>query len=107
MMGGIGTHTMTKIDRKDIDKLSSLARLEISEAEKDGFIKDLESILFYVSDIQKVATGDIPAEGRIGVVRNVMREDIDAYDKRTYTKDILANAPKKEGDFIRVKKILP
>jgi len=94
------------IERKDIDKLAELSRVEMSDSEKDGIVKDLGSILNYISEIQQVATGEISEEGRIGMVKNVMREDGNAYAEGSHTKEIVESAPKKEGNYIKVKKIL-
>lgn len=94
------------IDRKDVDKLATLARIEMSDAEKDAMVKELESILGYVSEIQEVATVEAAPAERVGMLRNVMREDVDPNAERTYTAEIVASAPKSEGDYIKVKKIL-
>ena len=94
------------IDRKDVDKLATLARIEMSDVEKDAMVKELESILGYVSEIQKVATVEAAPSERIGMLKNVMREDVDPNTERTYTAEIVASAPKSEGGYIKVKKIL-
>ena len=94
------------IERKDIDKLAALARIEMTDDEKGSILKDLESILGYVSEIQEVATTEAPAEERIGMLKNVMREDANPTAERTHTEEIVASAPRREGDYIKVKKIL-
>ncbi|MCK5027872.1 MAG: Asp-tRNA(Asn)/Glu-tRNA(Gln) amidotransferase subunit GatC [Candidatus Pacebacteria bacterium] len=97
---------MTKITKKDVDKLTELSRVEMSDAEKNDILKDLESILGYVSEIQEVATKEAPAKERIGMLRNVMREDEDPNKEGIYTTEMVESAPKSEGDHIKVKKIL-
>lgn len=97
---------MTKITKEDVDKLAELARVEMSDKEKDGIREDLESILGYVSEIQEVATTESPAQERVGMLRNVMREDENPTEEKTYTKKIVESAPKSEGDYVKVKKIL-
>ena len=40
-------------------------------------------------------------------VRNVMREDGPAHETGAYSEALLKEAPAREGDAVRVKKILP
>ena len=58
---------------KDIEKLAELARIEILEDEKKMVLKELTSIVGYISEIDKVSSEDI-------VVKNdhinVFRDDI-------------------------------
>ena len=97
---------MAKITKEEIDKLAELSRIEMSDEEKNGILKDLESILGYVSDIQEATTQEVTAEDRVGILLNVMREDENPYKEETYTKRVIESAPKSEGNYIKVKKIL-
>lgn len=89
---------------RDIEKLAKLARIELTDTEKEKFASELESILGYVSQIQEVATEDKPAE--VGGVFNVLREDSDPTESGTYTEKILAEAPDTQDGFVKVRKIL-
>ena len=89
---------------KDIEKLAKLARIELTDAEKESFAKDLDSILKYVDQIKEVATEDKPAE--VGPVYNVMRDDINPYESGVYAEKLRAQFPDREGDFLKVKQIL-
>lgn len=93
------------ISDKDMDKLLTLARIEVTPEEKQKLTKDVESILGYVGDIQNAAV-DIDTSPKPGEVRNVMREDTNPHESGAYTEKILAEAPSREGDYIAVKKIL-
>jgi len=97
---------MTKITKEDVNKLADLSRIELTEVEKDEIQKDLESILGYVSELQEVAATEPPVEERIGMLRNVMRDDENPHAERTFTKEVIASAPSSQGDFVKVKKIL-
>jgi len=61
------------LEKKDIEKLANLSRIEVEEGEKEILLKDLESVLGYVSEIKEVVMGDVEPEA--GLLRNVMRED--------------------------------
>lgn len=89
---------------EDVNKLATLARIEMSDAEKQEFLGNMESILSYVDIIKKADVSGIEKDA--GDIRNVMREDTDAYDSGTFTGKILAGAPATQDGFLKVKKIL-
>lgn len=89
---------------KDIEKLAKLARIEITENEKQAFAKDLESILGYVDQIREVVVPEAVAE--VGETYNVLRKDEQTNQGGQYTDKILANAPDTENGFLKVKKVL-
>ena len=91
------------ITSKDIKNLASLARIEISEEEAERLTPEIDSILGYVGQIKNVV-GNIKKE--VPKLHNVMREDVSTNTSRQYTDDILNDAPDREGDYIKVKKIL-
>lgn len=94
------------LERKDIDNLANLARIALSESEKDKLQKDMEAILGYVSELQKapgLAEEHLPENYYL---RNVMREDEEPFTAGTNTETILSQAPKRKGDYYVVKKIL-
>jgi aspartyl-tRNA(Asn)/glutamyl-tRNA(Gln) amidotransferase subunit C len=92
------------ITREEIIKLATLSRLQLSEEEITHMQKDMGSILAYVDKL-KSATG-IETGPVMSVNKNVLREDANAHVGGLYTKKIIALAPKKEGDYFKVKKIL-
>tara|TARA_B100000029_G_C17481327_1_gene925675 strand:- start:466 stop:759 length:294 start_codon:yes stop_codon:yes gene_type:complete len=95
---------MTKITPQDVLKVAKLSRLEISESDVDLFTSQLEKILGYVAQLEKVDTSSIEPTARAVEVVNVFREDkVIATDVRD---DLLEQAPHREGDFYRVPKIL-
>jgi aspartyl-tRNA(Asn)/glutamyl-tRNA(Gln) amidotransferase subunit C len=95
------------IERKDIEKLAELSRIDVPEGEKESLRKDIDSILAYVSQIKEVH-GSIQGgdEKKAGVLRNVMREDSSPHESGMHTEALLNSAPKREGGYLKVKKIL-
>lgn len=91
------------ITKEDIKSLANLARIELSDEEAQSMTGEIDSILGYVSQIQGVA-GDIEKE--VPKLRNIMREDEVTHAPREYTEKILQNAPARDGDYLKVKKIL-
>ena len=95
---------MTRITPDDVRKVSKLARLEILEKDIQIYANQLEEILEYIAQLQTINTQDIPPTTRAVEVVNVLREDsVDVCNTR---EQILELAPKREGEFYKVPKIL-
>ena len=88
---------------EDIDHLATLARIHLSEEEKEEFPSQLEAILAYVSEINEVVTEDRPVSP--GLVKNVTRSDDDLTVSGAYSESILANAPNTENGYVKVRQI--
>jgi aspartyl-tRNA(Asn)/glutamyl-tRNA(Gln) amidotransferase subunit C len=93
------------MNKEEILKLAELARLDITDEEAEAYKKDFEGILNYIDTIKNV---DIEADEfyETNFTRNSMRDDNDVYEAGSFTKDILAEAPNREGDYFKVKKVL-
>jgi len=98
------------LTREDVNNLANLARISLSEEEKDKLQKDMESILGYVSELQKAPTlSDSETERQNPqnyYLRNVMREDEEPFGAGLNTEAILSQAPKRKGNYFETKKIL-
>jgi len=92
------------LEIKDIEKLASLARIDITPEEAEAFLTEIEPILSYVALVKNVS-GTTHTDTQIGLVKNVMREDSHPHESGLYTKDILAQAPRTDSGYIQVKKI--
>ena len=90
---------------EEVQKLASLSRIDIPEAEALTFASEFESILAYVSALESLTleTGDIE-DARIP--RNIFREDGVPHEAGLYTEKIVADFPEKEGNLLKVKQIL-
>lgn len=92
------------ITREDIEKLAAMSRIEVSEEEVKTLHADIDSILEYISTIQEVVTEEPTPTA--GTLRNVLRDDVDPHASGIYTERLLEAAPKREGNYFKVKKIL-
>jgi len=92
------------ISKDDIKKLAGLARIKLSEQEESHFAHEIDNIVGYIDQIQKVS-GDNPKRV-VEKNRNVLREDNQTHESGAYTKEILAEAPMQEDGYVKVKKIL-
>ncbi len=96
------------MDKDKVLDLAKLARIKISEDEAESLSHEFNAILKYVGEVKEVSPrkdlGETP--GLSSGVRNLMREDGEGHESGLYTEKILASAPAREGDYIKVKKIL-
>lgn len=95
-----------KITRNEVDHVAKLARLELSEEEKDRFTGQLESILEYIGQLNRLDTKDVPPTSHVLPLKNVWREDAMRPCPPAVREALLANAPEREGNFFKVKKVI-
>jgi len=92
------------ITRKEVEYVSHLARLRLSEEEAEKFTSQLDQILSYFEKLQELDTSQVePTSHPIPIV-NAFRED--EVKPSLDIEDVLANAPEKEGNFFKVPKII-
>ncbi len=93
-----------KINKTEIEHIAMLARLSLSEEEKDLFGSQLGSILNYMEQLNGLDTEGIEPTSHVLSIQNVMREDIPGASlPRT---EALLNAPSRTEQFFRVPKII-
>ncbi len=95
---------MSQISSDDVSKVAQLARLDLPDDKIATYTEQLESIIEYVGQLQKVDTEGVPETTRAVEVTNVTRAD--GVHPTPVREDILNQAPQREGDFFRVPKIL-
>ena len=93
------------ISLKDIEKLADLSRIALAPEEKESLRKNMDSILGYVEQVNKVSA-EVNSAKKAGLLRNVMREDSNSHESGIFTEMLLSAAPKREGEYIKVEKIL-
>lgn len=91
------------ITKEEVKNLADLARIKLSEEETEKLTREVDSILEYVGQIQELS-GEV--KDAIPEHRNVMRDDVVTNTEGEYTEKILESAPDREGQLLRVKKIL-
>ena len=67
---------MTKITREDVDHIAKLARLDLTDAEKEKYQGTLASILDYVNKLDDLELDDVPPTAHAVAQQNVMRDDV-------------------------------
>ena len=90
------------ISDETIEYVGILAKLELSDEEKEQAKKDMANMLDYIDTLNELDTSGVEPMSHVFPVNNVFREDVVTNgDDR---EEILANAPEaKEGAFVVTK----
>jgi aspartyl-tRNA(Asn)/glutamyl-tRNA(Gln) amidotransferase subunit C len=95
-----------KLDKKEIEHIADLARLELTEAELKKYGSQLSDVLNYIDQLKEVDTTDVEPTAQITGLENALREDEkEEWDKRE-SEEALKQAPELEEKQIRVKRVL-
>jgi aspartyl-tRNA(Asn)/glutamyl-tRNA(Gln) amidotransferase subunit C len=116
-----------KVTEQDVLYVAGLANLELTPAEREGMVRDLNAILGYIDKLNEVDTANVePMEqvtGRVGTgeqdFRYTMREDevsiitvpqdatVLQAERRSLPREAaLQNAPETDGTFFKVPKVI-
>jgi len=109
-----------KVTDKDVAYVAELANLELTEEERAGMLRDLNSILEYVDRLDELDTSEVPpmaqVSDRYGVDQAkqgsarfayASREDVvEGLRKSLPREEALANAPDADEEFFRVPKVI-
>jgi len=93
-----------KLSREEVLHIALLARLGLTETEVNRLSEQLSNILESFEVLQKVDTSGIPPTAQSIALQNVMKDDEAA--NSLPQSEILANAPRKDENFFRVKAVL-
>ena len=93
-----------EITKKNIEHIAELAKLELTDKEKEIYGSQLKDILVWMKELNKADISKTePASCSLGA-ENVLRDDI--VEKFPDTAALLNNVPEREFDFIKVKKVI-
>ena len=90
---------MSLINQDELNAIARLSALSLTDEERVSFTKQLNTIVEYVSSLQKVVTSTQPLAQR----EYLLREDVAV---TSHSNDILALAPQKRDHYFAVPQIL-
>jgi len=97
------------ITKDQVKQIAKLARLGLTKQEEEKFTKELSSILDFVAKLNEIETKDIEPTAQVTGVINVLRPDLSlntiCHDE-SIKRNILENAPAKEKNYFKVKRVL-
>ena len=98
------------LSRSEVEHIAILARIGLTEEELEQFREQLSNILDQFLILNDVDTTNVPATGQAAGMAGgaqatgVMRDDVSR--ESSSPEDVLSNAPRREGEFFRVKVVL-
>jgi len=92
------------IDKKTVDEIAHLARLEFEDAAKEEIIKDMNRMLAFVDKLNELNTDGVEPLIYMNDDVDVMREDL--AQNNVTQQEALKNAPKKDSDYFKVPKVI-
>ena len=93
-----------KISLETVEYVAGLARLNLSDKEKETMVAQMGDILDYMDKLNSLDTAGVRPLEHVEPMSNVFREDS---VKESLSRDkILANAPDKDAGAFRVPKIV-
>ena len=96
---------MTQITQSDVQHLAQLSNLQLTPDEVVSLQGDLQNIIGYVQLLDELDTSGVEPTYQVTDLQNVWRADI--VDNYGINKDdLLALAPEKEAEQIKVPKVL-
>lgn len=89
---------------EEVEHIAELARLKLSQAEKNRYREQLSDILDYAARLQRVDTSGIPPTSSVLPERSVLRQDIPR--PGLTHEELLKNAPEADEGQFRVPPVL-
>ncbi|HEY9196116.1 MAG TPA: Asp-tRNA(Asn)/Glu-tRNA(Gln) amidotransferase subunit GatC [Mucilaginibacter sp.] len=92
------------IDKETVEKVATLARLELSETEKEEMIADMSKILDFMAKLNELDTTGVEPLVYMTEGANVLRDDI--VKQQITHEEALQNAPSHDEDYFLVAKVI-
>jgi aspartyl-tRNA(Asn)/glutamyl-tRNA(Gln) amidotransferase subunit C len=93
-----------KIDNETLQKIAHLARLEVKAEEEPEMLKKMEGVLNWMEQLNEIDTEKVAPLTHMTAEINAFREDI---PQNTISREEgLANAPKQDGKYFRITKVM-
>jgi len=93
------------LSKKDVEHIALLARLGLTEAEKEKFAQQLSSILEYVEQLKEVNTDGVEPTAQVTGLENVMRADEMAVRPKAEMEKLIKMAPESEDNLIKTRSV--
>lgn len=102
--GMYNSSLMTKLSRDEVLHIAALAKVGMTEEDITRFQEQLSNILENFEILKQVDTEGVPPTAQPNPLCNIMKED--CARPSMPPEEVLANAPRREGDFFRIRAVL-
>ncbi len=93
-----------KVTEKDVQYVSELANLELTEDEQRRMLRDMNAILEHVDKLNELDTTGVEPMAQVRTSNEALREDAvrPSLDRNV----VMKGAPKTDGSFFKVPKVI-
>jgi aspartyl-tRNA(Asn)/glutamyl-tRNA(Gln) amidotransferase subunit C len=96
---------MAKLPKSEVEHIALLARIELTEAEKQKYAEQLSAVLGYVDELKKLDIKGVADVGQItGLTNQLAKDEIKGCELSR--EELLKNAPETSQGYIKVKSVL-
>ena len=92
------------VTKKDVEHVAELARIELSESEKENMIEDLNKVLDYMKKLEELDTENEDIIVNPYYIENKFRND--EVEESMSIDEVMANAPERLEEYILVPRII-
>jgi len=91
-----------KLNKQEVEHIALLARLHLTEKEKEKFTKELSQVLEYIEILNEVDTDDVEPTYQVTGLANVYREDKVVGCSEEEMKDVRGQFPESKDGLLKV-----
>ncbi len=93
-----------KFTSKEVEHIANLARLSLTDKEKEIYAEQFSKILAYMDKLNTVDTSMVQPTFQVTGLINIEREDVNTILDNAYSGEkLVEQAPEKEKQFLKIK----
>ena len=89
-----------KVSEQEVKKIAELSKLSLTSEELKKRTEDMNNILNYMDTLNEIDTENVEELYNVNDIKNSLRED--NYEPPLDQKDVLANSPSSNSDYVEV-----
>lgn len=93
------------ITKEQIEQITILSRLALTEEEKERYRIQLSQVLEYMDVLSEVDTDSVEETAQVTGLFDVVREDIEQAASPAVVRELIAQFPEKLGSLLKVKAV--
>lgn len=93
------------ITKKEIEHVASLARIKLTETEKEKYAQEIGQILTYIEKLKQIDTENVEPTAQVTGLENVLRLDNNPIPPNTNTASLIGQFSDKKDNFLKVRQV--
>ena len=94
-----------KLTSQEVEQVANLAKLSLTEKEKDMYAEQLSVVFDYIEVLNEVDTSQVEETSQVTGLEDVVREDIAIECDGEVKQKLIDCFPEKMGKFLKVKAV--